>query len=200
MQIIIELWAKLKGTDRKRIRLRLDFIQLSACILGVRIGKDYEKIRLRRSHSREQKRALQRTISTLERELKRARRAYAAEMGEPNYQQMRGTWSGHLRWVRMNLVYFRPIRVKTQHRLVQRMLIDYCCERAKVGLAKRRLAAPGERDMRRLVRLAVRYIRRGRIRLFVQQLINNPPFAEVFLAGFIDARRELSPLQEPSTK
>jgi hypothetical protein len=184
----------MKTAKSRRIRLHLNFLQLSACILAVRIGKDYDRVRLKRKISIERQQGMRRVISSLERELKRARRAYAAEMGEDMYKHMRTVWLQQLRWIRMNLVYFRPIRVKTQRRKVARMIIDYGYERARAGLFARDLVPPEERDLRRLVRLAVRYIRRGRIRLFIQNLMTNPTFAAEFFANFIEERRDLQPV------
>lgn len=195
MEIITDLWAKLKGGRSKRIRLKLNFLQISACILAVRIGKDYQRLRLKRTISAEEKSAARRVISSLERELKRARRAYSAEMGEDQYMQMRACWFQHLRWIRMHLVYFRRFRVKTQRRRIEKMIIDYGFERARAGLIVRDLEPPQARDLRRLVRLAIRYIRRGRIRLFIQNLMNNPTFAAEFFATFIEERRDLQPVQ-----
>jgi hypothetical protein len=194
MEMIIDLWTRMKTAKSRRIRLHLNFLQLSACILAVRIGKDYDRVRLKRKISIERQQGMRRVISSLERELKRARRAYAAEMGEDMYKHMRTVWLQQLRWIRMNLVYFRPIRVKTQRRKVARMIIDYGYERARAGLFARDLVPPEERDLRRLVRLAVRYIRRGRIRLFIQNLMTNPTFAAEFFANFIEERRDLQPV------
>ena len=195
MQLIIDLWMQLKPSKSKRMRLRLNFLQLSACILAVRIGKDYERLRLKRKISVEDKRAARRVIASLERELKRARQAYAADMGEDAYKQMRAAWLEHLRWIRMHLVYFRRLRVRTQQRRVHKMIIDYGHERARAGLFARDLQPPDDRDLRRLVRLALRYIRRGRIRLFMQNLMSNPTFAAEFFANFVEDRRDLQPVK-----
>jgi hypothetical protein len=176
------------------MRLQLNFVQLSACILAVRIGKDYERLRLKRKILLERKQVMKRVIASLERELKRARRAYAAEMGEDSYKQIRKMWLEHLRWIRMNLVYFRRLRLKTQQRRVHKMIVDYGYERARAGLFARDLQPPEDRDLRRLVRLALRYIRRGRIRLFIQNVMNNPRFAAEFFANFIEERRDLQPV------
>lgn len=138
---------------------------------------------------------MKRVISSLERELKRARRTYAADMGEDAYKQMRAAWLEHLRWIRMHLVYFRRLRVNTQPRKVHKMIVDYGYERARSGLFARDLQPPEDRDLRRLVRLALRYIRRGRIRLFMQNLLNNETFAARFFADFIEDRRDLLPVQ-----
>jgi hypothetical protein len=194
MDIITDLWARIKPARGKRIRLQLNLLQLSACILAVRIGKDYDRLRLKRKISDERKSAMTRTIASLARELNRARRAYAADMGEDAYKHLRETWFEHLGWIRMHLVYFRPLRAKTQRRRVEKMIIDYGYERARAGLFARDLQPPEPRDLRRLVRLAIRYIRRGRIRLFIQKLMNNESFAAEFLANFIEARRELQPV------
>jgi hypothetical protein len=198
MQMILELWSKLQKRRKKRARLVLGMVELSACILSVRVGRDYERIVLKKKHTSGENRIARAVIHSLERELKRARRAYAAETGEPAYKAMRARWFAHLRWIRMHLAYFRPTKGKTQIRRVQKMIIDYGCERATRGLLLRKLEPP--QDLRRLVRLAVRYIRRGRIRLFIQQLTNNPPFAAEFLANFIEARRDLIPIQNQNNK
>jgi hypothetical protein len=194
MQMITDLWSRIKPARGRRIRLQLNFFQLSACILAVRIGHDYERLRLKRKISVERKRAMRRVIASLERELKRARRTYASEMGEDAYKCMRETWFEHLRWIRMHLVYFRPVGVTTQLRKVHKMIIDYGYERARAGLFARDLQPPEPCDLRRLVRLAIRYIRRGRIRLFMQNLMNNHTFAAEFFANFIEARRQLRPV------
>lgn len=195
MQLITDLWVRSKPSKSQRVRLQLNFLELSACILAVRVGKDYERLRLRRKISIERKRAMKRVISSLERELKRARRTYAADMGEDAYKQMRAAWLEHLRWIRMHLVYFRRLRVNTQPRKVHKMIVDYGYERARSGLFARDLQPPEDRDLRRLVRLALRYIRRGRIRLFMQNLLNNETFAARFFADFIEDRRDLLPVQ-----
>jgi hypothetical protein len=58
MEMITDLWARIKPARGKRIRLQLNFVQLSVCILAVRIRKDYERLRLKRKISIEQKRAI----------------------------------------------------------------------------------------------------------------------------------------------
>jgi hypothetical protein len=194
MQAIMDLWAKLKGKKQKRVRLRLTFIGLSACILAVRVGREHERRLQKKKHTFLENRAAVAVIASLERELKRARRAYAAEAGEPAYKAMRALWFAHLRWTRMHLVYFRPQRVKTQLRRVQRMLIDEGCERAKAGLINKNFEPPPEKELRRLVRLAVRYIRRGRLSTSVRGLIGNPRLAERFLSAFVLDRRDLNPI------
>jgi hypothetical protein len=172
----------------------LGVVQLSACILSVRVGRDYERIVLKKKYTSIENRVASGVIDSLERELKRARRAFAADVGESAYKALRDRWFANLRWIRMHLAYFRPTRIRTQLRRSQKMVIDFCCERATRGLIRRNLEPP--QDLRRLVRLAVRYIRRGRIQLFIQQLTNNPPFAAEFLANFIEARRDLVPIQK----
>jgi hypothetical protein len=194
MQMILELWSQLKGACHKRTRAKLHFIQLSACILGLRIQMDFERVMVRKKHSIDDKRATRRVIRALERQLKRARRSYAAEAGEAEYQQMRTRWFSHLRWVRMNLVHFRRFRPKTQIRRVHKMIVDHCCDLVSRTLRIRDLEPPA--DVRKLVRLALRYVRRGRYEFTERYLMSSPGFAAEFLIDFIEERRELVPVKK----
>jgi hypothetical protein len=198
MQVIMDLWAKLQKSRRKRMRLTLNLIELFACVLAVRVGRDYERILLRKKHTRMENRNANAVIDSLERQLKTARRRYAAEAGEPAYKAMRARWFAHLRWVRMHLVYFRPVRVKTQLRRVQKLLIDECCEWARAGLINKKYEPPPAKELRRLVRLALRYVRRRRPRLRfpIRNLIDNPRFAQSVLANFVLDRLDLNPIQQ----
>jgi hypothetical protein len=192
MQMILELWAQLKGVCHKRTRARLHFIQLSACILGLRIRMDFERVKLKKKHSIDDKRATKRVIKMLERQLKRARRLYAAEASEAEYKQTRIRWFSHLRWVRMNLVHFRRYRPKTQIRRVHKMIIDWGCDLVRAMLYLRDLEPPA--DLRKLVRLALRYVRRGRYNFTERVLRSSAGFAGEFLFDFIEERRELVPV------
>jgi hypothetical protein len=192
MQMILELWTKLQKRRKKRARLTLGIVELSACILSVRVGRDFERIVLRKKYTVKENRIAAAVINSLERELKRARRAFAAEAGESAYKALRVRWFANLRWIRMHLAYFRPTRVRTQPRQLQKMVVDEACELARAGLAQRNLEPP--QDLRRLVRLALRYIRRGRILVNIRNFLRNPPFAEWFLADFIEERADLNPI------
>lgn len=148
MLAILELWKKFKGKDGKRLRLRMTFVDLSACIFAVRIAREYERLVQDKKHKIRENREVKIVIASLERLLKRARRAYAADAGESAYKEMRAGWFAHLRWMRMHLVYFRPQRVKTQQRKLERMIVDQACESAKAGILKRHYEPPAEKYLR----------------------------------------------------
>jgi hypothetical protein len=196
MQGIVELWIRLKGKTKSRLRLRMNFVDLSACIFAVRIGREYERLVQEKKHKIRENLEAKSAIASLERQLKRARRAYAAENGESAYKEMRTRWFAHLRWMRMHLAYFRPRRIKTQPRLLQRMIIDEACESAKAGILKRRYEPPPEKELRRLVRLYLRYVRRGRRGITTQMMITRSRLAEELLSNFVMDRKDLSPITE----
>ncbi len=109
----------------------MTFVDLSACIFAVRIGREYERHVQEKKHKVRENLEAKTVIASLERQLKRARRAYAADDGESAYKEMRARWFAHLRWMRMHLAYFRPQRIKTQPRLLQRMVVDQACKIGK---------------------------------------------------------------------
>jgi hypothetical protein len=49
---------------------------------------------------------------------------------------------------------------------------------------------PDDRELRRLVRLQLRYIRRGRTGFNIRDLMNDKGFAAIRLAAFVSARTE----------
>src|SRR6266852_3149028 len=119
------------GKNQGRLRLRMTFVDLSACIFAVRIGREYERHVQEKKHKVRENLEAKTVIASLERQLKRARRAYAADDGESAYKEMRARWFAHLRWMRMHLAYFRPQRIKPQPRLLQRMVVDQACKIGK---------------------------------------------------------------------
>ena len=196
MQELIELWMKLNGRTQTRLRLRINFIDLSACIFAVRVGREYERHVQKKKHKVLENLEAKTVIANLERQLKRARRAYAADAGESAYKEMRARWFAHLRWIRMHLAYFRPQRIKTQPRLLQRMIVDQACESARAGILKRKYEPPPEKELRRLVRLYLRYVRRGRRGVTIQVMINRPRLAEELLSNFVLDQKDLTPITE----
>jgi hypothetical protein len=172
----------------------MTFIDLSACIFAVRIGREFQRhVQGKKQTVRENLEA-KAVIASLERQLKRARRAYAADAGESAYKEMRVGWFAHLRWMRMHLVYFRPQRIKTQPRLLQRMIVDRTYESAKAGILKRQYEPPPEKELRRLVRLYLRYVRRERRAATIGMLMNRPRLAEELLSNFVLDREDLNPI------
>ena len=195
MQVILDLWVKLKKTELKRARLTLNFIDFSICLLSVRIGRDYKRLQWKKKPSRIERRLAASVIMSLERHLKRARRAYAAEAGEQAYKEMRVQWVAHLRWVRMHLAYFRSIRVTKQPRKLQQAIVNECYERAWQGLVKRDYEPPPSKELRHLVRLALWNIRWGLSSITsIMSLLKSDEFAELFLAEFVLDRLDLNPI------
>jgi hypothetical protein len=63
-------------------------------------------------------------------------------------------------------------------------------EWAKAELIDRREKVPPDAELRKLVRLALRYVRRGRRDFGVRQLQNDRVFASAHLANFVSLRME----------
>jgi hypothetical protein len=69
--------------------------------------------------------------------MKRANRALKANVGEAAHNEVLLGWKQHLKWVRLHLVYFRPLPPVAHRRRAQRLLIDAAVDTASRGLRER---------------------------------------------------------------
>ncbi len=139
----------------------------------------------------------QRTISSLERHMKRANRLLRASVTSAEYEAVTERWRGHLRWMRLNLVYFKPVppRVRSKRRF--QMVLDVLTEIAIGGLRNEGYAPPQPEELRRTIRLYVASARRDReFPYTLPQMIGDPEnFSNRWhLAQFIMARTKLTRL------
>lgn len=175
---------------RLRVQAATD---VSACILAVRIAvKRHKHGHTRLSVSRIDT-SSKRLLRRLEALRKRAKRADIRQMGLLSYRQAVDGWQGFVRWLRYHFLDCGcSLRRRKPPARRRRVSIAQLSKWARAELVRRRKRVPGEADLRKMVRLAVRYIRRGRTGFVVLDLLRNPRFAGEHLADFVTARLEKS--------
>jgi|SRR5437868_6253454 len=173
--------------------IRVTYFQLAAAILAVRINEDFRRHKEMRKATATEARLIKSTINSLERELKRARRIYVSTNGEFGLHRRRHMWRLHIKWIRTHLTYYQPQPLKNQLRRVRRRIIEDIEAIAREGLATEGYETPAPNELRRLVRLALRYTRRGRNGWSVPSLRNRHHrwAATGYLAEFITERTKL---------
>src|SRR5437868_2018208 len=137
--------------------IRVTYFQLAAAILAVRINEDFRRHKEMRKATATEARLIKSTINSLERELKRARRIYVSTNGEFGLHRRRHMWRLHIKWIRTHLTYYQPQPLKNQLRRVRRRIIEDIEAIAREGLATEGYETPAPNELRRLVRLALRY-------------------------------------------
>lgn len=143
-------------------------------------------------HSEHNRRHSSRTIRSLEKYMKRANRVFMAEMGRTEYYAVVNTWQQHVRWMRLNLVYFKPLPPIVRSKRRQQKVLDLLTEMAIRGLKNEGYALPEPRELRRVLRLYVRSSNRGRERLTnsVPEMLKYPDhfMSKWFLAQWVISR------------
>jgi len=125
-------YDRLKPKARKGGRIQMDYIDLRVAILSVRVTVDFERERARkwrqcddaakrrlrvdRESIRRLEKKAQRVIKSLERKLKFANRRFLSRNSRYQYQSMSKQWSSHLRWIRFELAYSKPLPPITRGR------------------------------------------------------------------------------------
>jgi hypothetical protein len=179
MDQMVELWKRLRPKAKTGGRTEMTAIEVRAAVLAVRVNWDfwrYEKHRQRKNLARAkqvvgvdpetlrqlQKRA-QRTIHSLERHMKRANRQLLSLVGQVAYTALMSVWRGHMRWIRLHLVYFRPRRpiLKASKKRYQ-IILDDLEKMAREAIAQEGYQQPTEGELRHVMRLFARSARRGR--------------------------------------
>jgi hypothetical protein len=168
-------------------RLRLSTsMEFAACALAVRVAVtrhrhghqllDLDKVTV----------SAARLLRRIESARKRAKRADVRMQGAEEYQQAAAAWRQHVVWMRVHLLDCRCTqRRRKPPRPPRRSLVSIFTDLARAELIERGHQVPAERELRRLVRLSLRYVRRGRSRFTVRNLIDDPITAAAHFANFV---------------
>jgi hypothetical protein len=163
MKEVLDLWKILfPKFGRKRPRLRLTYIQIAAAILAVRIGQDEMRRGKAKPWSHREKRTARRLLEKLELLRRQARRRYIADSGKHKYERLANRWRKLLRWIRMNLVYFRPWPAISKGGKLRRQIVDDAVSAAQQRLRFLEWQLPESVLLRKLTRGFLRLVRRGR--------------------------------------
>jgi hypothetical protein len=141
-------------------------------------------------------RRAQRTITSLERHLKRANRL-ALKSNPDDFAAKRARWKKHLRWMRLHLTYFKALTpVLKGRKTIQQRTLDELVLLAEHGLRNENLQPPDDFVLRRLMRMYVRSARRGREQYTPRYILENKrTFTGCwYLAKFVERRSNLKPL------
>ena len=151
MEQIIALWKKLRPKRKSGGRAQLNAIEIRAAILAVRVNSDWWRLQKYegRKHKKRTKQMLSidpeslrtiqtrasRTIRSLERHMKRANGRLLNQTGRECYDALMAAWLEHVRWIRLHLVYFRPLKPIISHSKARyQLILDELQEVAKVAI------------------------------------------------------------------
>lgn len=192
MDGILALHARL-ALAKAGVRLQVtSTYQVAALMLAARVA-------LRRHnhghHQLDIGRIAQRTkrlLRRLETVRKRVKRGKITRSGLDSYRQSASEWRSFIRWIRLHFLdcpclLTRRLLTPTRHR---RAIVNQLVGWTRDELIDRQEPLPPEPELRRLVRLFLRYVRRGRRGWGVPHLMDNQVFAASQIATFIQIRVE----------
>ena len=171
-----------------RARLSLDCFGFSAAILAARISR-------RLSTRVSERQTLDGLIAKLARYRVRAKRVFLRVRGLPAYEDEKKHWLEFVHWVREFAAWERQVDRWDARRYADRSFPTYtkrvialAIKTAHQALSASGQPVPADGELRRLVRAAIRAIRRGRAMVSVKDVITATPEGLEFLAGFIGRR------------
>lgn len=171
MDGIVNLSRRLRSKARAGCRTHMTSIDLRAAIFAVRVNTSwwqYQKVIGQKLEART-KEVMQidpdtlkklmtksaRTILSLERHTKRADYRLGALVSSEDYIEYMDSWKAHLRWIRLHLVYFKPLRphfLKGRKGSFQ-IILNELIEVAKEMISAEGLLPPKDGELRRIMRL-----------------------------------------------
>jgi hypothetical protein len=174
--------------DRLRVNTS---VEIAACALAVRVAvKRHWHVRTLLVIPRVDS-ASRRLLRRLEAVRKRAKRAEVRQSGLNSYQARARDWQRFIRWIRVHTPDCGSIKPRSPARFGRpRLIVDKLVSWVRDELMDRKERLPNERELRRLVRLALRYTRRGRTQFGIRDLMEDKGFASVRLAAFVTVHME----------
>jgi hypothetical protein len=197
MDSLLALHARAEALQAgRRLRVCTSF-ELSACALSVRVAMT----RHRHGHSRLDLPRIDsssaRLLRRLESARKRAKRAEIRRSGKAAYAANALSWRKFVQWLR---IHFLDCKCKRSRRYqlprARRIQVRQFMEWARAELIDRRERVPRPIELRRLVRLALRYVRRGRTGFGIRELHNDKIRASAYFANFVTIRMEKAKRRE----
>jgi hypothetical protein len=185
MKLVLNLWERIRLLQKAGGRIYgLDAFGLAACIFAVRITMRKIRHGHHEAWSPRLTTAADHLITRLEHERKRLKRAMIAEQGEAVYQAKAQRWTSFHRYLHYHYVYcscsYRPQRNIFRAR---RLRIDQFVRWTQEALIARGEAVPS--NLRALVSLFLRYVRRGRATCDFRRLHNDPTYAKHFFSAYV---------------
>lgn len=189
LQAVLEIWKRLFRQRGVECQMKLDYVGVSACLLGVRICLQ----QLRHGHLQAWAARLDTTIKHLIRKLealqKKLKRRIIESRGQDFFKELSGKWRQFVRWMRCTLLTCSCIvrQPNLFYRSRQRLISDMVAiTRAELG--RRRHLIPPESTFRRIVRDALKNVRRFRTPWTLPALRRNPKIAATWFADYLILR------------
>jgi hypothetical protein len=133
----------------------------------------------------------QRLIKKFEKYRKRAKQFFISEFGAECYQAKRSEWQAFVRWLRIHFCQcLCLLRHKHPRITFLRKQVATFVEWTRAELQDRGDKIPPQPELRRLVRQALRYVRRARRGFKVSHLLNNKVFASAHFANYVNLSLE----------
>lgn len=216
MARIVSLWKRLNPRAKSGGRVAMNSIELRATIFAVRVHVDFVRGQMHfpRKPSSESNAQLpvdkesfdrlrvrsKRVILTLERHLKRANRTFPKSIPRSLFAMEIRDWRSHLRWMRLHIAYFKPVRPMVfGQKTRQQKILDELMRMAEHGIRIEGYQSPGAEELRRMMRMYVSSARRGREGLFDigYVLHQKPDFnAKLHLGNFVIKRLKLKEISK----
>jgi hypothetical protein len=131
-----------------------------------------------------------RLIRKLEKQRRRALRKARASGQGGAYAVLAQQWHQFQLWMRCNLLYCRCHRSSPASARRRNQLYVIECEKVARNVIKEyELKMPGEKELRKLVRLAIRYSRRGRLEVGVRTLLKGDGNSFLIWERFLSKRK-----------
>jgi hypothetical protein len=190
MEGIIDLRERLLPKARVGGRVQMNAIDVRAAIYSVRVNLSYwRKERHDKRHwSHELKKRYEldaasfdllkvrseRVIRSLERHMKRANRSLLKSATRDGYAAIMSDWKAHLRWMHLHIAYFKPLPPVIRGRKTRyQQILDALVLMANRAIQNDGYVPPESRELRKMMRLYVRSVRRGRETYSIRFLLDN---------------------------
>jgi hypothetical protein len=189
MDAICRLWKTVLDNRGQEFRVPLDYIQVSACALAVRTTLR----QLRHGHVAAWTDGVESTANHLLRRLeavrKRLKRAITRTRGQEFFRELAAGWRKHLKWLRLNVLSCPCLvrRPNLTYRFGQ-LLINQMVRVTRSELRMRGIDIPTEPLFRKLVRDALKNVRRLRTPWTIPLLSRNPHVAAFWFGNYVERR------------
>jgi hypothetical protein len=186
MQEILDLWKKLQFGRSKRLRAALDYVTVSATMLAVRSTLR----QIRHGHVAAWRGGVQATANRLLRQFealrKRLKRQTTKREGQNAFRSLASSWRQFLIWLRLNLLTCPCLirRPDPVYRMRQLMITEMVRVTTAELNAQQCLLPPAPL-LRKLVRDALKNVRRFRTPWTIPLLRRNPAIAGWWFAEYV---------------
>ncbi len=188
MNIILSLRTTLtdKYVDGGRL-YRLRMVEVSTMMLAARVAGQLQRQGIIRE-PKDLQRRLRRLLNRLEKLRKRAKRRMILEQGIEAYRREASEWQSFVCWIRLRFLQFQSVVHSPLN--YRKELLETFVNWTRTELVQRDAQVPEERQLRRMVRLMLRYVRRGRRDYGVATLRRNRTLAANEFAAFVVKQTE----------